>query len=658
MPNYYTSFQTVRENITNCDAPYEPRLIQDDRRSLKSAAMRFIHKRCVGLRFDPAKEEEYTSKHYTGKSLSENQIPFNMERDIDRLCLERALGDFLDTGNREDAYTVYYCFLNMFLDGYSNSKGMFESLSEYEQNASTLLTKHRDHYSHSVYVFALGLAIYDTNKAYRNAFSALYRQSGADDAEREQKTAHFFLEYWGLCALFHDIGYPFELSYELAMVYYDREGKTRGDELYPVYRNTEALARLSDNESEHIARLFGRNFSRLEEVLAADIAAKLNAQYSLDETALTKLLIQRPENPDQCGHHMDHAYFSGVRLYRHLVERLGLVKLQREHFDVLSAIVLHNSLFKFNIRGENPPLKMETHPLAYLLMLCDELQCWDRAAYGRKSRKTQYPMDAAFKFSGSKVEVRYLFAPELKDIINKYRDIYTKTGVTQNNLGLEQYIAMQNPVNAFRKGIEAIVDPSIKIKVAIGYSKPQKNTKRQYMSRKSFLNLYDLAVKLHALHAVKRKELPWPPEIWESKYLSQSLEYQLSGINRAKAFASFLDAVGCLYSDRLLNWDEVKSFTEDEKLIIAPLEHGRWMREHLKMDWHAAEKKIDDIADRERQRCHHLLLKGQPTDEAIKEHFSNKLSKAEQKKDIIPFLTLSRILKSEGVRIYRVQMNQ
>ena len=651
MPNYYTSFQAVRENITNCDAPYEPRLIQDDRRSLKSAALHFIHTRCVGMRFDPIKEEEYTTKHYTGRSLRENQIPFNMERDIDRLCLERALGDFLDTGNREDAYTVYYCFLNMFLDGYSNSKGMFESLSEYEQNASTLLTKHRDHYSHSVYVFALGLAIYDTNKAYRNAFSALYRQSGADDAEREQKTAHFFLEYWGFCALFHDIGYPFELSYELAMVYYDREGKTRGDELYPVYRNVEALACLRDGEPDHIARLFGRSFLRLEGALAADIAVKLNAQYSLDEAALTKLLIQRPENPDQCGHHMDHAYFSAVRLYRHLVERLGIGKIQREHFDVLSAIVLHNSLFKFNIRGNNPPLKMETHPLAYLLMLCDELQCWDRAAYGRRSRKTQYPTDAEFTFSDGSIKVRYLFAPELKEIIKTCQKIYLKTGVIQNNLGLEQYNAMQNPANTFLKEIEAIVEPSIKIQVATDYSKPQKDTKRQYMSRKSFLNLYDLAVKLHALHAVNRKEKPLLPQEWEGKFLSQSLEYQLSGINRAKAFAGFLDAIDCFYSDRLLNHEEVKSFTDDEKKTIAPLEHGRWMRERLNMDWHVAEKKIRDKAVREQLRCHHLLLEGQPTDEDIENHFDS-LTDADKEKDRILFPTLSRILNSEGVRIY------
>ena len=56
------------------------------------------------------------------------------------------------------------------------------------------------------------------------------------------------------------------------------------------------------------------------------------------------------------------------------------------HLDALTAILLHNSLYKFdvtNIRSkENIPFKMQLHPLAFMLMLCDELQCWDRTSYG------------------------------------------------------------------------------------------------------------------------------------------------------------------------------------------------------------------------------------------------------------------------------------
>ena len=51
---------------------------------------------------------------------------------------------------------------------------------------------------------------------------------------------------------------------------------------------------------------------------------------------------------------------------------------------VLTSILLHNSLFKFSVafyksgKDAKPPLKAGSHPLAWMLMLCDELQCWDR----------------------------------------------------------------------------------------------------------------------------------------------------------------------------------------------------------------------------------------------------------------------------------------
>jgi hypothetical protein len=36
-----------------------------------------------------------------------------MQMDINRLCLERELEKFIDSGAAEDAYTVYYCYLEM-----------------------------------------------------------------------------------------------------------------------------------------------------------------------------------------------------------------------------------------------------------------------------------------------------------------------------------------------------------------------------------------------------------------------------------------------------------------------------------------------------------------------------------------------------------------
>lgn len=141
---------------------------------LKATALRFLHTRCEGLGFNTEIDalETIEGKFY-GTSFLHNQIPYNMQMDINRLCLERELEKFIDSGVAEDAYTIYYCYLEIFFGHYGKSKKMVELLSEFESNGSSLLMKHRDHYSHSVYVFALGLAIYESNATYRSKIQKL-----------------------------------------------------------------------------------------------------------------------------------------------------------------------------------------------------------------------------------------------------------------------------------------------------------------------------------------------------------------------------------------------------------------------------------------------------------------------------------------------------
>ena len=140
--------------------------------SLEGAALSFIRDCCEELRFNKCKATSLNDDEidFDGTSLKTNQIPFNMEKDIDRLCFENALDRFLKSGRKEDAFDVYFCYLEMFIGKYCDSKKMIEMLAEFEMNASSLLMKHRDHYSHSVYVFVLGLAIYHNNAKFRENY--------------------------------------------------------------------------------------------------------------------------------------------------------------------------------------------------------------------------------------------------------------------------------------------------------------------------------------------------------------------------------------------------------------------------------------------------------------------------------------------------------
>ena len=139
----YTAFEKMRkvnfEKFGKDVGPAQPMLYGFglEKTDLKSAALRFLHERCEELKFDATIEEwEEKSGIYQGTSLKANQIPYNMQMDINRICLEKALEQFIDSGVAEDAYDVYYCYLEIFFDHYGKSKKMVELLSEFEANGA------------------------------------------------------------------------------------------------------------------------------------------------------------------------------------------------------------------------------------------------------------------------------------------------------------------------------------------------------------------------------------------------------------------------------------------------------------------------------------------------------------------------------------------
>ncbi|MBR1986338.1 MAG: hypothetical protein IKA24_05595, partial [Mogibacterium sp.] len=487
----YTAFKTMRqvnkERFGKDLGPREPALYRNRRRpnDLKSSALRFLHERCEGLRFVDEAEAEFFGALCTGRSISSDQIPYNMQMDIDRLCLERELGNFIDSGTAEDAYTVYYCFLEMFIGRYGASQSMIELLSEFESNASSLLMKHRDHYSHSVYVFALGLAIYENNEKYRGIFRRFYKDQigfkrGESEESKEARTACFFLEYWGLTSLFHDIGYPFEIPFEQIMSYFEVDKKKRGKgTIYLAFHDIYSLTDLNDEARTRFKAIYDKDFKSTDELLAYDITSKLGRVYGFDEEYMLDKLKSKPVLPNENGYFMDHAYFSSARLCRELLETIGsqrgINSITSAHIDVLSAIMLHNSLFKFAISfykdpDRKPALKARLHPLAYMLMICDELQCWDRTAYGRNSRTELHPMAADFDFSGGSINAVYYYDAEESPKINEFREKYDTWAKLKKRVGkeaageaprLKAYSDMNEKEKIFLTEIRHIVNTSI-----------------------------------------------------------------------------------------------------------------------------------------------------------------------------------------------------
>lgn len=631
--------------------------------SMEHAVITFIRERCEDLRFDWE-----NGAMYTGRSLRENQIPFNMEKDIDRLCLENAVARFLKSGKKQDAFDVYFCYLDMFVGDYDKTRRMIELLSEFETNGSRLLMKHRDHYVHSVYVFLLGLAIYETNQTFRKVYNTFYHL--------EEKTAGaHFLQYWGLASLFHDIGYPFELPFEQVASYFEVNGEERKKRPFIAYQTMEKFTKLEEK-----IEVGGRYFSSTDEMFAYLLEEKLGKTYAFTKESMYETLHTRASCPEKYNYFMDHAYFSATVLFRKLFVEMKC-EMQQAHLDALTAILLHNSLYKFsvtNIRSEkNVPLKMELHPMAYMLMLCDELQCWDRTAYGRNSITELHPFGCSFYLEGDLINATYHFDKKEGHKISHFEKKYhawlkePQGRCPELKAYSKMYIRNENGTTKFLEDIETIIDLSgMVLTVDANLEDNVRRGKKTYFSESNFINLYNFAMILNerwgndewkkAKATGTEDAFLTNPKVIEAcaaSFKKLSLEYKLSNINQAKAFAEYMNEIGCFYTDKDVDHELLEGFTEEEAVKIGILEHRRWLQEHYDMGWSYGEP---DKRERELVRLHKDMIPGVDSEgiivseeEARQNYY--RLDKEEQDKDIEPMECMLAMLKVfDGVRIYRL----
>ena len=398
------------------------------------------------------------------KNISKEQ----MSSDI--VCFKNSLDQFLDSGSKEDAFVVYFCYseiYKIFGNGYENTQKLLETLSDHEYHTGELLSKHRDHYSHSVYVFALGLAIYKNDNNFRQSFLNFYNLQ--NDTYADSK----FLYYWGAVSLFHDIGYPFQLVYEQIKIYAtEMWGEKNETNPYVSFGNLTKFLAIDEEKSNKIKEILNIdiNFNNLNELLAYGL--KIREGYSTNE--VVPLLLNRIKYQDRF---MDHGYFSAIILLKRLLA-LDKLKFSPEILDVCTAILLHNNFNKHDAPKKHP-IKLDEHPLAYLLILCDELQCWDRLPYGKESKIDPVAWDVNVRISNNKIEIVYYFEKiAIRDTDNNYH-------INKSALKIQN--------GKFVEDIKSFIDTSLNFNIKVEEKAKTKRSKI-YASDNNFINLCDFAI--------------------------------------------------------------------------------------------------------------------------------------------------------------------
>ncbi|MBQ9142127.1 MAG: hypothetical protein IJX63_10100 [Lachnospiraceae bacterium] len=822
----YTAYNVMRaKNLERwgIDGPVEPEMFDkirlwkkdengrrkekpdfDDISDLEKKAISFIREDCENLRFDHS-EKRAKLDDFDGTSLKEGQIPYNFQMDIDRRCLEVAIHRFLESGVAKDAFDVYFCYLEMFIGSYRKTKKMIEMLSEFEANASSLLMKHRDHYSHSVYVFLIGLAFYHESdsfrEAYKNTYGSLMEKEGLDKNNKNDLAAHF-LKFWGMTSLFHDVGYPFELSFEQVKSYFGDTidyvpfatfnmnnfqnskvgeikekaialkencavqfamlsseqvaGKSELDALKKIDKKIAALVKevygeASEEYKNRIRLVNGENAEVLlakqyheaiiyldkfvkeieqvkqegiEKLQKLSLGTERNAglenfnaflanalyeelgeayaYYGEDKARkfdvfeeytkrqdnqyayryqdyLYDVLCVKPEHPEAFGGYIDHAYFSTIILLNTLIQVVEKDSLNEMYTHALTAILLHNSLYKFSITNykknafnDGKHFSLQKHPLAYLLMLCDELQCWDRTSYGQNSRGEVHPFDCELTFEGNKINATYIFDDKysedgkLKAEYAKVKGTYKKLCAKDNEKAdflddIENIISI-NGDNSFgeNNGIKLVVDKAFK---------PNNRYRNSQLSTSNFIHMYKFAILVHKMNHLEAGQLldKSRMEQMEDDFEKLSLEYKINHISRTKKFSKILSKVGCFYSDKPMDCEVVTEFGSELNETMGPIEHERWCWEHWVLGWRyipqsewedVKKKYLEDAAIiRECTKRHYAMFRveGKYEKQAGLVHFQ-ELSESNKEKDTRSICNLLKVLaREDGVKVYRLR---
>lgn len=554
-------------------------------------------------------------RNYTDKFFSELEVYEDLANGHSfKSFIHQAVLEFLESESKSSALAVYQAFFDSYrikIPGQSNPfVDLLDVLRSYEESAATLIDKQRDHYIHSVNVFILGLCIYAQNRNFQAAFN--HRNLDKADYPNSYDTLHEeFFYRWGLAALFHDIGYPIEIiSKQISkfMSFVSGMGSDGKPRTRLEFENLEELNAIAEiiPKREFIKSYYEKYESCVYVDLLKPIdllAHKLHLSLGVDLKQIKKVLDGFEGFMESSGF-VDHGFFSAMIVLKWYGFLIQTCRYKPEYFyypvlDSASAILLHN--FYKNVimkppfgRGALSPLD---HPVGFLLILCDELQEWNRQAYGILDKQRVQAGEASLSISDDRLEVTYI----------------TQNGRLPEDFSAEKealFRALLDMEAVFAKGF-CIGCQSLSELAALAEGLKDDSV---LLPRPLLDNLEKLAIAIHEMYNQKQLE----------RYPNKPLQYpRFSDLPDSLKYSNLRQARGIMDKIGLMGWEmrpkgsageEISEIPEDVVEILARIEHEDWVRERNSAGWVRGE--VKDVE----KKISPYLVSYDELDEQIKDH--------------------------------------
>ncbi len=536
--------------------------------------------------------------------------------------LKAGIDVFLETETTYNAYEIYQTFFMIYQitaedKSEKSSEGsivnepntlldLVKIMKKYEENTGDLIEKQRDHFIHSVNVFLLGLAIYAQNKSYREAFETYILKSPYKKYYRiDKKLSHEeFFYRWGVASLFHDIGYPVEIIGKQLNKFINDGVKsissTYGADTaidFKDFNEFNTIIKIDPNFADEYTKNYPEakflNLFKPTDIMAHKIATDFS---NVNVNQVAKHLDSFVDIMGENGF-IDHGFFSAILVmnsYGYLIQ-----KFAKKHdfffypiVDSATAILLHN--YYRNVLQKNPFNLSALHPLqsplAFLLILCDELQEWNRKPFGVKDKKRSHVNDLKLVVDDSKLEVDYIvksgsmglgFSEDKQELLNHVLSIQS---IFDRNFLI--YTDVQKDDSIMREIVKSEIQaPSTLLrnveKLALEIHKQYIETATNEYNEKRDKGEIDA----EAERDFKEKTKPFDQ-------LSSHLK--LANIRQARSIPRKLNMIGCELAALSDKREAITKFSEEEVLDLAIYEHDEWCEEKIGQGWTYGEVRDDD----------------------------------------------------------------